>query len=463
MGDISPVLEAFLRGQQQQTSIINQAHDIANQVAERKQRQQQIDDIISQHAIENTHAQKMYELSRDKDALEHQQGIWTAQKIVEQGLKSGEIPIPSGTIQGGMQIPGLTSPAGAGGSDAPMLPQQATSPPMNIPGMPQTVQSPTYSTNTPFGNITVPTPATTTTQDKINEYKATTGDTQAQLREFKNYQLEVQSGIKDAALAQQKQHYDDTIAELTRMHDLTGAFKEQVAAAKADKDNAARYNFMTPEQYQQETQNNATGVATGQMSWAQVDPKQKPVVREILNSRKLTDLPVKTADDIMGSAGAALRFIKIAPALKAVAGNDSNSAVAGNVVRNLVSKTPFYDNPKVSQFNSLIQPLLPDIEKAQGLSLARAGSSPQLANQQKNIMPKITDTADVIDSKVRNAADVHLSDLANKMANLTPEHRQLMWNRILTEYPELKEAPKVIYDKVKAAVKTGKYSPGGIQ
>lgn len=462
MGSISPVLEAYLRGQQQQTSIIEQAKSIADRQAELKQRQQTIDEVVRQHDLENTHNNKMYDLAVQAHDTQRQAGNLQAMKDLQEGLKNGSIPIPGISMPGGINVaPQTNAPVGAGG-DAPVLPATPTSG-VSIPGAPVQVQSPNYTGATPYGPITVPTPTTTALQDKINDYNATTGDTKSQLLDFKNYQLTSQLGMKDQALAQQKQISDNNLAQHELLYKLGIDSKEQIAFARAEAASNARYNYMTPEQYKQEVQSNATGVATGQMNWAQVDPKQRAMVREELNSRKMTDLPVKTADDIMSSAGSAARFLKIAPALKAVAGNSTTSDVASNVVRNIVSKTPFYTNPKVSQFNSLLQPLLPDIEKAQGLSLARAGSSPLMATQQKNIMPAITDTADVIDSKIRNATDVHLSDLANKMSNLTPEHRQLMWKRIITENPELKEAPKAIYDAVQKAVKTGKYTSIGGQ
>src|SRR5712671_3843168 len=141
MGDISPVLEAYLRGQQQQTSIIQQARDIANQQAEREQRQQTINEVVKQHGVENKRDQARLDLEQQMYQLNFRKEQEAVTDKFRESLKNETTPIQ-------MATPGIESPTIPQGPGVQFPIPGVSLPP--VPATSQTMQS-------PMGPITVPT------------------------------------------------------------------------------------------------------------------------------------------------------------------------------------------------------------------------------------------------------------------------------------------------------------------
>lgn len=456
MGDISPVLASFLAGQQGQTDLIKTAQGIAAQRDARTQRQQELDDIMKRFDISSKQEQSKIDLQTQIMRNSHDLTLAEQRDKLREGLANQTIPAQSTQIQGGIQIPSITNGQipNQGEGDAPAAPINI--PGISIPGPSASMVSPNQTAPDAFGGqISVPMPALAS-DIKTKEYMDTQGNFKQQLQDFKNDQLVTQLGMKDKQLEQQGQQFKERLDQAEKLAQMGILSKENLAESRMNYAMAARMHFRTPEQRQLDIKNNATGLATGKYDWSKIDPEDRAETREALNSMHMTDLPSKTANDIMERAGDASRFINVSERLKQIANNNGLGDQATNVVRNMI---PFNLNARAAQFNGALQGIIPSMEKAQGLSLSRAGSSVPFQNQQKNITPRLTDTNDTIDQKITNGADIHLSALADKISNLSPEHQKLIWTDIVTQYPELMDHP-VIGPKIAKAKAQGRYKVG---
>lgn len=106
MGDLSPVLAAYLEGQKGQTTLLQHAHNIINEREQRKLQREQLEAAIKQHGIENTREQGQLDLQLKKFGLEHQIALTNHENMIREqfakGTRSAE-----GT---NFAVPGLQSP-----------------------------------------------------------------------------------------------------------------------------------------------------------------------------------------------------------------------------------------------------------------------------------------------------------------------------------------------------------------
>jgi hypothetical protein len=481
---ISPVLQAFFEGQQNRAKLLQDATDQANIQAERQQRQQQIDELVRQHNLENDRAMKEYDLAQDTHAAAVREANFKAMNDIAAGLKSGTIPLQGTNAPGTLMIPGGQAPGTLDTSGLPIAGRTS----MAIPGLGPNVftPNPTQTVDMGMGPMTVATPPTTDLQDKehmdavrvandIVTFKATSStDMQdkehmdavraandiAIFKATKEPEYQLQAALKDQQIQNQNQYWEGRLQTMQQMYELGIATKEELAQMKADADTAKRYGYRTPEQYQQDVNNNVTGLASGQKQWSEItDPQEKRDTQEAL-AAKGYQIPAKSLmDDIAARASDAERFVNVAQQMKAM--TSENIGLAGqvsNYLRDLPGVNKF--NQKASTFNSLLQSLVAPLEKAQGLSLSRAGSSVPVANLQKSITPSLTDTPKAVQTKIANAADVHLTEIADKIANMPQAQKILIWNKIATDNPDLMNDPLIGPMVAKAKI-VGNYTPGG--
>lgn len=460
--NLSPVIQAFLQGHKQQSDLIGQAREILdrqqqikNQDAERQQRQQQIDEIVRQHNVENKKDQDRLGLEHDLFQLNVKKAHMDAQDKVIAGLKDQSIPLQFGAAPSAL-IPGLPGVTGAS--------------PTTLPGAGIPTVAPTQSVDTPYGKITVPTPQTNT-QTAVQQYNALLPQKVEEAKQIfgatKEPQLEATNAYKDAmlqqkdtALAQQRSEFDSRLQQTSMLFQMGLASKGELAAAKAENETAKRYGFRTPEQYKNDVAHNVYKLANGQMGLNEIPDVQERIdTKSALDANHYT-VPAKGAiDDAFKRAESAARFVTDGESLKGIAKNDTLGAQGANLVRRAIQSATPFKNSTAATFDSVVKGLNPDVDTALGLSLARAGSSPGFAKRIDELLPNLVDSNETIDNKIKNVADIHLTGIADKIANLPIEQRKLIWGRIVEEHPELLRRTD-IGPKVAKAKSTGKYVPG---
>lgn len=464
---LSPILEAYFGGQQQQASLIGQAKELSDSALRRqqaqdelKQRQQTIDEIAKQHGVENDRSQKQLELQNRIAEQTHKYQMNEAASNMVKSLQDSDIaPNQFSNHLATLGVPGFSAPGNTADNTSSGLPQQA-GPTVNLPNVNVPQANPMQTITLPSGD-TVQVPAWKTSAEIEGAKKA--ADVAQAIKLFnatKEPEYIARDQLRQQQMDNMQQQNKDRIDELTRWHDMTGAFKDQANQAKLDAAGAKRFGYRTPEQYQQDIQNNVTGLATGQKQLSEiVDPQEKRDTQEAMAAKHYSVPDKGTIADINSNAIAASRALKVNSALaNMVQGNDTASGKAANILRDLpiVSKI----NPTASSFNGLVQSEIAPLEKMQGLSLAKAGASVPFANMQKSITPYITDEPGVIAQKTANVADIALSNIAQKMSTLPDEHRKLLWHNIVHDNPDLLKNP-YISPAVSKALQTGTYPVGG--
>lgn len=485
---MSPVLEAFFKGQEGQTSLIKQVREIADKSEEAKQRQQQIDELIKQHGIENKH-------NMDQLDLQHQIHKLTVEKNNREAMrqfssdvfnevipKQGQFGPPTTGLMSILGLPpvapnGANLPGGAPDIGAMAIPGIGTLP-IQQPG--QWQDNPTQNMSVPGQpDIVIPTPARTKSQvesdqavntarrtaeailpTEIKKYEATVGSHDKMLDEFKRYNLEAQLGIKDQQLQQQQQQFTDRLAQADRLYQMGLMSKEGIAKENGDYKALAAHAFMTPEQWGEYIKNSAIGSATGQLDMKDIIPQARGEVQSFQQSQKLSSLDKKDANDFMGKVGTAASFVNLGKRLgEMLKGNDSKDTRIANAVRGLPIISSYSD--PVQKFNAIITPTLSAFETLQGYNVKRGGTNPAFLAVQKQGLPTFKDKPEVAQYKVNSAIEIGLASAFDGIGTLNKEHRALLANRVIKEFPELNDHP-IFGPKIHNFIVTGNWNPGDL-
>ena len=194
--ELSPVLQAFFQGQQGQTQQLQAVQGIKDRQAAAEERKAQLAEVVRQHNLENTRADRAYELQASADKAQRALQQWNVTKDLQEMLNSGALPLAKTAIplEG---VPSSGTLPSFGGYGEELFPNVGSgNRAIPIPGMgPGASVDPFQMMNIPgIGEINVPQPQQTErerageaaiaqfkamaplkTQQEIDVFKATTG------------------------------------------------------------------------------------------------------------------------------------------------------------------------------------------------------------------------------------------------------------------------------------------------
>lgn len=457
---ISPVLQAFLQGQQQQTRVIGQAKDIQNAAEARKERQAQLDEVIRQHGVEAKIAQSRLELEQQSHALEHQKAWMDVIDNFKKGQQNESIPLQ--TMGTSLNIPGYSSPQQSTPTpqgDAP--PSGVPIPGVNLQQIPAV--NPIQQVVNPFdpaGMSQTAPPAITSggiaarAEAIANDrYQQTVATTNAANRDAKADQAD-----KDRATRQQIA--DNHLQEVQSRNDMLGMIGLLNANHKKDAEDAkdlVRHGGLAPDEFAQQIESNAHDIGLGQKHLKDITlPEERTQTNRRLQELGLVDTPPKAVDTLLNAASTAASYLSGINNVKSLV-KDTNPAA--NTVRGLLPDAMTGLSPLKSDFEATVKPLITQLEAAQGISLARGGSSPAFFKLQAGMQPRINDNPSTMDYKGTSGAHLLLSEAARSISNLPAAQQKLLWKVVTDKYPTLLDNPTIAQKLVGkgGATNTGLY------
>lgn len=429
---ISPVLQAFLAGQQQQQGLISQARQIQDAAQQREERKASLDEVIRQHGIEAKSAQDRLELEQQQQALEHKKAWMDAIGKFREGQQNESIPI--------QMLPG-------------------------VDGSPTTTPNPMQIATNPFdpsGNsIVAPPPATKGTIAQRaadiaqNRYEQTVA-----VKDAADRQAKAEQGDKDREL--RKQMADDKVQMMQQHNDAMAAIGLGNIQHRQELDEAkltAQHGGLAPDEFAAQVEANAHDIALGQKHLNDVKlPAERAHTERRLAELGAVDTPPKSVDTLMNAAGTAASYLSAVENMKNIAGQGNK---AGNSIRGMLTDFGGLSSlsPNRSEFDAIVKPAITQLESAQGISLARGGSSPGFFKLQTGMQPRINDDPNVIDFKGTSGAHLLLSEAAKSISNLPVGQQKALWRVIVDKYPTLLDNPVLAQKLVGkgGATNAGKY------
>lgn len=430
---LSPVLEAYFGGQKQQSDLIGMAKDIQDAALRRQQtaqelqqRQQTIDEIAKQHGIENDKAQKQLELSNRIAEDTHQYHLNEASNNLIQQLRDMNIAPSEGT-----NIPLQNPPTQTiGGVQVPINGSQ---------GLTQFQPNPVQHITLPSGE-TVAVPAWKTNAQLAAEnlpietakYNATIGNTkdlqmQAQLERLQdslnnkdaqnNLQRDLEQRISDNRLQTMLNAKDMEWQRFLLQSGLPlnpDDLSKTVAGYAADE---------------------MTGKGTGNPR-AAYGPVIGAQVEKAINASGGRVMPSTVRDATSGLANdASYALTKLnqlqnsVPIPTNLVGKLSNVAATKLGIDGL--------SPYKSIYDTAITDVVPRMDLALGFTSGTLSRNPKLYDKIKGIAPLPGDSADVVNGKLNNAADIFLTSIQKKLSGYNAEQRARIWKDITNDHPEL--------------------------
>lgn len=445
-GNISPVLEAFLAGQKQQTGIIQQAKELQDQIEARKQRQQQIDEVIRQHNTEADQFHQRLDLEHQSHELEAKKA-WmdTLQKGIA-NLKSGATPPQTGNIPTSLNIPGISA-------DTQTQPTQFGNAPavggMQIPGI--NLQSPAINQVSPMQNV--PNLNGGTSQVAMPLTNQAIADRAEQIANDKYQQTVMLKGkedrdarqqIEDANRQQRADAAKDRVDALKDRNDILGAVglgniqhKQELDAAKE----LAKHGGLEPPEFAAQVEANAHDVFLGQKHLKDIqNPIERAQTERRVSELGGVDTPAKSVDVLLNAAGTAASYLS---GINNVKEDVKNTNRFANTARAALPDMLTGLSPIKSNFETTIKPLITQLEQAQGISLARGGSSPAFFKLQAGMQPRLNDTPATMDFKGTSGAHLLLTEAAKSISNLPAPQQKALWRLVADKYPALLDNPTI--------------------
>lgn len=435
---ISPVLASFLAGQNQQVDLLKTAQEIMsrqqnnqNQIEERKQKQQDLDDVMKRFGISSKQEQARIDLEHEHASNEVKLHLMNAEQQLRSNLASG------------LQKP-QQSPTG--------------------------VVNPMQSQDTPMGSINVQMPQTTlqnTLQqraalDPLDIEKKKQED--EALANSKIPALQNTIDQKDRALANQRD-IADLKAEVMRQGYEGRLSQAELRARQTASDHMMQWGIPEdPEAARQMLAGYIHQQASGQGSG---NPRQEygPVigakVEAGLSASGFRTPPKGLRDSVMGTANDASKFLNTIDNIKNT--TKAPTTLTGQVSNVLADKFGIQGlSPYKSQFDALTTEIVPSLDTAIGLTPGTLARSPKLYDKLKSLAPLPGDKPDVVAKKEADGVDIYLSGISKKLAGLPAQQRATFWQDIANDHPELVNRNSGIRAKLFKAGNTGTYEPGDL-
>lgn len=469
--NVSPVLAAFLQGQKQQSDVIGNANEILQRREALKQRQQEINDTMKRFNISSQREQEQLDLNTQIHNLTvkqhlHQAGIDLVNHLMANpsvAPDSLHTITPQASPQ--MQIPGMPGQSGPQLSDVTNKPQAVMAPPqpgepvtMDVGYGPQTVTMPKSTASQQIEQLQALMPVKKAEAQQVQDIRDKSAES---MFEMKSGQQEVLNAVK---MAQQKQEFNQTLAqkqaELAQkelLFNIGIGAKADLQTAKAELDSYKTLGG-TPEEFAARVKDNAEKVRSGQLDLASINnPMEKTQTRNAMTNLDYVEPKKAVIQKFMSHADDASKFIQTMEQIKPlIQSNGLTNKISAGFQKMLPDALTSDEYQKFKSFN---QTIVTGLEKAQGVSLSRGGSSVPFTEMQKNIPPRFTDDPATITAKVNNGLDLHLTAAAQELSGMRSKDKTIFWHRIVDEHPELLSNPMVGPKLVRAA-RTGIYTPG---
>jgi hypothetical protein len=455
---MSPVLEAFLSGQRQQGSLLQQAQDVIDKREQMKQRQKAQEDLMSRFQAENDLSQKEYKLNAEKHANELAVSHFNIQKQVSEMMASGEMPIQQHMEQGnstpldnGMQIPGMEAAYQSGPTQVPVNDPTQT---VNIPGMDP------FTFGTPKTNIQRAQESQAAMLPGLLEQTKGTEAIKAK------YDIEPRLRMMEE-VAQAKADSAERIATDRNASNLE-IHKAMSDAAQA-KGELGQYNAMTkmfpgvdmgtPGAVQKAVEDRKNAFALGEATPTQGSFLDNAAKTKLIGEGKM--LPPSTLNSkVFPNAANAAEFMSNIDNLKGSVGTPTS---IGERLQNAISEHLGISGLSTykSLFDMFLTAELPKLDLAVGLTPGTLARSPKLINLFKNLYPQPGDVPTTVEKKKANGVDIYMSGIQSQLTQLPKVQRQAYWAKIVDNTPGLLNNVNVA-DKLKDAIATGNYNPGSI-
>lgn len=465
---MSPVLESFLAGNQQQTSLLKAAQEIMdrranqqNQIEERKQKQQEIDNIMKRFDVSSKQEQSRVDNEHDRIKLEHDAHLSAARQDFLQNLASG-IEKPQQSLQSpGINIPGIPqlSPGGV----------QTPTPATVIPGgAPELQNNQQQVLNSPYGQISVPMPRTNLENQVEQQKVLLPGQVAAETAKYK-----AEADSKMPAMNAKLDQMRDTMDSRERMNDLKTEIIRQgnegrLAASDARHAQATQEMLfklgvpMDPGERNKVIASYVHQQASGQGSGnprQEYGPVMGGLVEQGLQAAGFRTPPKGLRDAVTGMADDASKFLGTIDNIKATAKPPTTKT--GQISNYLADKFGVQGmSAYKSQFDALSTSIVPTLDMAIGLPPGSIARSPKLYDKFRSLAPLPGDKPDEVAKKEANGVDIYLSGISKKLAGLPAPQRATFWQDIANDHPELMNRNPTLRNKLIKAGNTGNYEPG---
>lgn len=451
---ISPVLQAFLAGQSQQSDIMEKARNYGLQ-------KEHIDALVKE--IENRHkeAQQAHDLAVQQFELAGKQHLFEARQQIMQQLRDNPETAPGTT---NFQAPG-TNMAIPGMASAQVTPNGVSisrGPGDMIPGQPRQVITPPAAgemvhMDTPYGTISVPMPKSSV-QSKVEEAEATLPT------EVKKYNATIGSS-KQLQYDTQQSIHQSQIDMLNRYHDLLDKEKDSTNATnllRAELNNQAALNrqfasftgFQNPDDVKRNVNQFVAQATTGHLDptmMATASPAEKEMFRNTMTGLHYQMVDPKTMADIAKKADVGVQslastdqYLSDNPAPKNMLGKAAQAAV------NAAGLNREYKNYRAST--------LSNVELALGLPLGRISGNVGALKNYEPLLPQPYEGPETTEIKKNKLADIFVGGLADDLNKYQPEQRKMLIRQILSDNPGI-ENNKYLSDRMHKFLDTGTFTP----
>lgn len=475
MGSISPVLDAFFKGQSQQSGILQQAQEISNQVAERKQRQQTIDEAIRQHDLENTRDQNRLSLEHDIFQLQHKKAQQEVQDSVIRQLQNGSAPIigqGSTAVPTTMAIPGfqpsVAEQAPTIGGTPPAINGPQT-PPVNLqmagPGNGFS-PNPNQTVQTAFGPITVPTPQTNI-QDAVAQQQALLPghvlqkqlDDKADLQKATDLFKATKEPQYLAQIDAANQRSEDNNQRSRDIADQRFQLGQALGEMRANANLSNKTGGLLGQQLQQHVDTAINGAAAGHYDTSkEAYPEIKQMVRNGMIAKGYNpDIPDKTFASIYSTANGAVDLKNTLDSMNTALQVPKN--FTGRIADTLSGGAGYKGlGVDKSTYDMFAAKLAPTLEIASGMSPGSMRST-ALLNMFKGLVRQPGNSAQDIARKDYMAVGIPLTAVSKQMSTLPQEQRKVVWGQVIKDNPRLMTMHPEIARSLANATQTGNFEP----
>lgn len=456
MGDLSPVLAAFLQGQHGQTSLLQQAHQVINEQEHRKLQREQLEAATRQHAIENAREQSKLELELKQFGLQHQIQMLNHENTIREQFRSGARQTEGTSFQ----IPGMQTVQ----PSAPGTPLDIT---QGIPSMVNTPYQDQY-VDTPMGPLkisNIDTPAMRQ-QQHIKDLMATlpferlkAEATQAPRTAQLESRLEQQQKQFESTLASHEAEHTRTLEMQKYLGDLRSSTQQQLSELRANQaaqDALRKIGYNDPEEARKGIVMQAYDRSTGRQDRsATVGQEINNRIEATMKDLGIQDLPGGTktrqglftifdnTEDLLNKADYLVKNFPPPTSL----GSQAGQAIAGLNPWSTISKA--YgdyksDLTKFAQSKGITSSKLYDSNKEQSL-IANGMISP-------------TDDPAVVELKKLHLISGAFTGFQGQISGLPAGTRKDMWKDVMNAHPQLKKDPRL--EKVwESVLSTGTFNP----
>lgn len=441
MGGLSPVIQAFLAGQAQQTNMAETASQMVNRKEAIKQRQQEIDDIMKRFEVQSKQAQERLDLEQQMHALQFKQSMAEEGRKAFEFIKQNPEAAP-GTY---MSTTGMGAPTTVSGPQGPMvipgMPQLQAQPPapgspitLDILGQPTIMAMPRSATDEAIAQAKALQAATA--PGRISEFMATHGAIEASKEKSQIAQLQNKLDV---------QTYLGMVKDASARDNM--ALRERLAANEAETRMHLEYmkilgpRALNPELISKDIANEGTMVGLGYKDIGDVEKSLQDGVKAWLTNNKV-NIPAgggkKTRDTMITDVDMGNSLLSDLKKL------NQDFPASGNAFERAGAAVGGWDipifGPQTEQgrahleFNSRI-PRYASLT-GESASMARAVALAKKAEQAKFF---ITDDPYTRTNKYFRTADLVLSKIAasiDKVAN--PEVRKQWWAEAIPKLSVLK-------------------------